>query len=343
MRHFQHAQRRRIEQTRDLRLGLAADVTGEHERHAAPAQFQHDGIIVAHLLALPIRQRRMGHAYRHAVQRGAVGALKGRPTRARRRCALAQHLHRFQPRHGHAVPDVPRAELAEHGRRAADVVGVAVGQRKHGQAPNAVLPQHWCNDAVPYVEGPAAPEAAGVHKETRSAGKPHEGGVPLPDIDEGHVQQSVAVCCPQAVGNREHPDSGRGRDRRAHPARSRKARSTGRPDLCPCSCPQKAGPQHSRVVQSDGSGSRSRHAPCGPRHQRDQFRGSHESFRARVCNPADRPRGRRRRKVDRHCCHPGELSDSHQRNGPEVEEQAGERHTRKDGHRYREQRRFRRR
>ena len=79
MRDLDDAKRRPREERRNVRFRLAADVTREDKRHVAPPQFQHDGVVVAYILSLPVGHGRMPDGHLYAVEHGGVPPLDGGP------------------------------------------------------------------------------------------------------------------------------------------------------------------------------------------------------------------------------------------------------------------------
>jgi len=75
MRNLDDAQRSWPKAARNLALDLGADVSREDNRDVAPPQFEHDGVVVARILAFPVGQRRMPDNYRYAVHKQRVVGL----------------------------------------------------------------------------------------------------------------------------------------------------------------------------------------------------------------------------------------------------------------------------
>lgn len=75
-------------------LTLRFDVPREHDRDVAHPNFEHDGIVVAHPLALPVGQQRMKHPNLDRPDPLAISRLHGSPRCAGRR-RLGRKLAQF--------------------------------------------------------------------------------------------------------------------------------------------------------------------------------------------------------------------------------------------------------
>ena len=108
-----------------------ADVARQQHRHVAPAQLEHERVVVADLLPLPVGRRRMARGDLDAVDRRARSPRRRSPSARRRACAASRSARqRLEARHRNAFPHLARPELAQDRRGAADVIGIAVRQRE---------------------------------------------------------------------------------------------------------------------------------------------------------------------------------------------------------------------
>ena len=192
-------------------LGLAADVTGQEDRHLAPAELEHERIFVPHLLALPVLAAGVLRHDLHAVDLDVVAGVDVRPPRACRLRPGSNLCERVGARHRNPLPHLARPELADDRESAAHVVGVAVRQREPIEPPETGGPDDRRHDAVADVERRSKREPAGIDEERRAMRKHDERGVALTDVDEGDVQPPVAPRVRKRPGIERDP---RGRDRR---------------------------------------------------------------------------------------------------------------------------------
>ena len=79
MRDFQHAQRRLVGFREEVTLGLDADVAGEQQFHVAVPHPQHDRVVVARALPLPVGHRRIQHVHTHRANLEPITALELTP------------------------------------------------------------------------------------------------------------------------------------------------------------------------------------------------------------------------------------------------------------------------
>jgi hypothetical protein len=111
VRHLEDAQTRRLEGRRNLILDLTADVTGQDDRHVPPSKLDHDRVVVAHVLALPVGHRRMMDGHLDPVDEQMIVTLDTGPPRSGRLRVGHQADPEVELSHGHAVPHVARPEL----------------------------------------------------------------------------------------------------------------------------------------------------------------------------------------------------------------------------------------
>ena len=106
------------------------DVTRQDERDVADPDVEHDRVVVADLLPLPVGLRRIEDGERRGAggQRLAGAALD--PGNPGARGGGAQPPQRLVARNRDAVPDFGRRQRAEDRGRAADVIGIAVRQHE---------------------------------------------------------------------------------------------------------------------------------------------------------------------------------------------------------------------
>ena len=87
VRHLHDPQRRGRNRRQQLAFDRPADVAGQHHRDVAPPQLEHDRVVVADLLPLPVRQLRMADDDLDAVDRASD----------RRACTIRPSAHRPPP------------------------------------------------------------------------------------------------------------------------------------------------------------------------------------------------------------------------------------------------------
>ncbi len=191
---------------RERPLGFPPDVPCQQHRHGAPAELDHQRIVVAHLLALPVGRGRMPHDQVDAVHDTPVAPHDGGPGNAERSRLGAKGRERLVARHGDPLPHLARAELPEDRREAAHVIGVAVGHHRVVEPPDPCLTQYRRDDAVAKVEEGAGGRTARVDEKRRATGEPDEHGVSLPDIDERHAKPAVAPATHQNRRLDQDPD-----------------------------------------------------------------------------------------------------------------------------------------
>ncbi len=107
-------------------LHFVSDVAREQHRHAAEAELEDDRIVVADLLALPVRHRRVVDAQLDAAKLEAIAALKRSPAGTSPGGGLVEALGRFVVGDRHSLPHLARRERPHQRQRAADVIRVAV-------------------------------------------------------------------------------------------------------------------------------------------------------------------------------------------------------------------------
>jgi len=152
VRHLHDPQPRRRYRGGQHAFRLLADVAGQQHRDVAPAKFDHDRIVVADALALPVRGPRMPHDDLNIVHYDAIADRHVRPLEAERVRLVAQRPQRLEARHRNAFPHFTRPELAQHGGGAANVIRIAVGQRDVTQAAEAGVAQDGRDHAIADVE-----------------------------------------------------------------------------------------------------------------------------------------------------------------------------------------------
>ena len=81
VRHLDDAERRGRASAASVALDCPADVAGQQHRHVAPAQLEHDRVVVPHLLPLPVGRRRMPRHDLDAVDRRDGRRVDVRPPR----------------------------------------------------------------------------------------------------------------------------------------------------------------------------------------------------------------------------------------------------------------------
>jgi hypothetical protein len=166
------------------------DVAGKQHRHAAEPELEHDRIVVADLLALPVRRGRVVDAQLDAAKREAIAALKRSPAGASLGRGLLEAPGCFVVGDRHSLPRLRRRERAHQRQRAADVIGVAVSNDEIVKAGDRTRPQRRAEHAVADIEAPAHRDAAGVDHEPSPVGKLDQSGVALANI---HHRQPKAI------------------------------------------------------------------------------------------------------------------------------------------------------
>src|SRR5437762_12836247 len=68
VRHFQDSERSGADGGNEITFDGLADVACEDERDIAPAKLEHNRVVVAHTLALPVWRRRRQNGDRHHVE-----------------------------------------------------------------------------------------------------------------------------------------------------------------------------------------------------------------------------------------------------------------------------------
>ena len=174
-----------------------------------------------------------------AVDHDAIAAVDVGPSRAGRlRLPAAARVSGSNARHRNALPHLARPELAEDRGGAADVIGIAVGQREVVEPPNARVAQDRRDDAIADVEGGSGDRPPASTSSVEPRGKAHERRVALPDVEERDVQPAVAARGDERPRLGENPDRRaaaiahaarqRARDARAAASRSRRRHSVQR-------------------------------------------------------------------------------------------------------------------
>ena len=227
-------------------------------------------------------------------------------------------------------PRLTRTKLVQQRSGAADVIGVAMRQhsvssrRRRARRSTARRRGRRCRTK-------GCPKTAGVDEQRRAARKADPRRVPLPDIDEGHMQPAVpgADAPPPAARSQSTqplPTAmtvvARNQRRRIEsefrrPARSASASRGSRRRRAP----------HSRAPQPMTPARRLARSTTAPSPAKPTT--------ARALPPRGGPPNRRCRAIgphhrQRHNRHPGHLRDGHERNRREVEDQAGNGHARED-------------
>src|SRR5262245_53043701 len=82
VRHFEDAQPGARDAPEDRALSLPADVAGQDDRHVVPQKFEHQRVVVAHVLALPVWWPRMPYDHLHTVDRHEIAGLQVGPARS---------------------------------------------------------------------------------------------------------------------------------------------------------------------------------------------------------------------------------------------------------------------
>ena len=80
------------------------------------------------------------------------------------------------------LDDESRANPGHHGRQAAQMIGVGVGDDGEGERPGAVALKERRDHASPGI-GPFA-RGPGIHQQPMSGGSPEGRGIPLPDVEK---------------------------------------------------------------------------------------------------------------------------------------------------------------
>src|SRR6266850_4459662 len=184
MRHFQDSERSGADGGDEITFDGLADVTCEDERDVAPAKLDHNRIVVADFLALPVGRRRMQDGDRHFIDPQVVAGGDVRPRETARIRGGVKDFQRLEARHGNAFPDMPRTEFLHDGARAADVIRIAMRQDEVVEATNARSTQDGSDDAIADVEGGRADESSGIEEQRRSLRQPDERRIALTDIEK---------------------------------------------------------------------------------------------------------------------------------------------------------------
>ena len=104
VRDLDDAEARRQDRRGDLALGRAADVAGQQDRHIAPAQLEHQRIVVPDFLPLPVGDSRMPGRDLYAVDPSTVTRVHVCPAGTRGLRLEPQRRQRVEARHGYAFP-----------------------------------------------------------------------------------------------------------------------------------------------------------------------------------------------------------------------------------------------
>src|SRR6478672_6526525 len=165
---LQNSERRGWSVARESSFELRADVAGQQQLDVADPHAQHDRVVVARLLPLPLGCRRVQRVYRDAgnLETIALAQLTPRPPGAGRRPREIRAL--AVPRYGDALPDLAWPKVARHRQRTADVVGVGMREREPIQTADAERPQRGRHDPAADVE---LTQPTGIDQE-RLAGRP---------------------------------------------------------------------------------------------------------------------------------------------------------------------------
>ncbi len=108
--------------------------------------------LVADPLTLPIRQRRMQHTYSYRSDTLLVACLHGSPAQANCIGGVVEAAQPGMRRHGHAFPHDAWPERADNRRCPADVIGIAVRDRKSLEMPHTEREECGGNDSSTDVE-----------------------------------------------------------------------------------------------------------------------------------------------------------------------------------------------
>ena len=126
VRNLENAVPRRSQPRQNQALDVGAYVTEEQYGDVAIHHFEHDGVVVANTLPLPIRHGRM----QHADPRAADDHLLTRLTSLNQCSALtsfAKHvMDRYTARNGNAFPHLSRREVINDRAGTTDVIGIAM-------------------------------------------------------------------------------------------------------------------------------------------------------------------------------------------------------------------------
>ena len=235
--------------------------------------------------------------------------------------------------HGNALPDLPRPELAQDRRRAADVIGVAVRERDvsadDGRPPRAGRARRRgrrCRTTPPPARPPASTSSVAPR------GKPDERRVALADVDERDMQPAVARWR-RAPRLEQHPD---GRAERAGKTDADRSRAKPRGRLRHRPVAGRRSPERPRSQRDPRSSSRPRASPARRRATSPPARTARDPPTSTspsaptIRNPADRaPPGAQETQRQRHERHAGDLRDGHQRDRREIQREPGEGDARK--------------
>ncbi len=173
-------------------LGFAADVARQDDRYVAPDDLEHDRVVVADVLTLPVGEGRMPQQNLHAIDCDQVVRLNIRPGGADSLGGALEGTKSLVRRNRNPFPHVGGPEFSQDRVRATDVIDIAVRERDRIEPADAAVPEHGRDDSIADIERGGAGQAAGIDEQRRAIRKPHERGIALPDIDEGDVQTAVA-------------------------------------------------------------------------------------------------------------------------------------------------------
>ncbi|MDH7497222.1 MAG: hypothetical protein QHH05_02065, partial [Syntrophomonadaceae bacterium] len=163
------------------------------------ADLQHQGEIVGIGGGFPGGRRQHCH-----LQRGVQAQSLAGGQRQYRNPAGPQHPHGFRegrPRvggvgHRHRA----HAQFACHRSQSPDVVDIGVADQHQVQGADALAPQRWHQHVVPHVPQQAAP---GIDEQGASARRPDQRGIPLPHVQEPHLQAAPLPPLPGGQGNQQ--------------------------------------------------------------------------------------------------------------------------------------------
>ncbi len=200
VRDLQNREAGRIDLVEQTRLGLFAGVAGKDDRDVAEPDLEDDGIVVAHALPFPFRQRWMEDAQRHLPHQQFVSDLDAAPLGADRGRGLLNPLQRLVARNRNALPDGARAEPRQHGGGAADVVRVGVRQHERVERAHSECAQRWRDNALADIKGGTVGrilerrrrETAGVHEKRAAIREHQERRIALTNVEEHHAQSCGA-------------------------------------------------------------------------------------------------------------------------------------------------------